>query len=127
MKTSARNTLRPAAGLATLLLAAMCGSASANDFPTLDRVLYVQECMRENPGQYYETVSKCACALDALAAEVSYEAYTNMHTSALAISIGGERGSYIRSNDSERAEIKRFKDLQARVYKGCFLGKVAAQ
>lgn len=121
------NRLSPASGLAALILVAMSGVASANDFPTIERVLYVQECMRENPGQYYETVSKCSCALDALAAEVSYDDYAGMHTAALAITIGGERGSYIRSNDSQRAEIKRFKDLQARVYKGCFIGKVAAQ
>lgn len=121
------NRLSPASGLAALILVAMSGIASANDFPTIERVLYVQECMRENPGQYYETVSKCSCALDALAAEVRYDDYAGMHTAALAVTIGGERGSYIRSNDSQRAEIKRFKDLQARVYKGCFIGKVAAQ
>lgn len=127
MKTSPHDRLRPGTTLAALLLAAACGTAGANDFPTIERVLYVQECMRENPGQYYETVSKCSCALDALAAEVSYDDYAGMHTASLAITIGGERGSYIRSNDSQRAEIRRFKDLQARVYKGCFIGKVAAQ
>lgn len=121
------NRLIAVSGLAALILVATSGIASANDFPTIERVLYVQECMRENPGQYYETVSKCSCALDALAAEVSYDDYAGMHTAALAITIGGERGSYIRSNDSQRAEIRRFRDLQARVYKGCFIGKVAAQ
>ena len=96
--------------------------AAANDFPTLDRVLFVQECMRENPGQYYEMVSKCACALDALASEVSYDDYMKMNTSSLANSIGGERGSYIRSNDALRGEIRRLREVRARVYKGCFIG-----
>lgn len=96
--------------------------AAANDFPTLDRVLFVQECMRENPGQHYEMVSKCACALDALANEVSYDEFMKMNTSSLANSIGGERGSYIRSNDELRGEIRRLRDIRARVYKGCFIG-----
>ena len=36
------------------LLSAAAAPARANDFPTSDRVLYVQECMRANPGPYYE-------------------------------------------------------------------------
>ncbi len=104
------------------LFALAATPAAANDFPTLDRVLFVQECMRENPGQYYEMVSKCACALDALASEVSYDDYMKMNTSSLANSIGGERGSYIRSNDALRGEIRRLREVRARVYKGCFIG-----
>lgn len=113
-------TLRQRLLPALLVLAA--APAAANDFPTLDRVLFVQECMRENQGQYYEMVSKCSCALDALAAEVSYEDFMKMNTSTLANSIGGERGSYIRSNDALRGEIKRLREVRARVYKGCFIG-----
>lgn len=104
------------------LFALAAAPAAANDFPTLDRVLFVQECMRENPGQYYEMVSKCACALDALASEVSYDDFMKMNTSSLANSIGGERGSYIRSNDELRGEIKRLREVRTRVYKGCFIG-----
>jgi hypothetical protein len=104
------------------LFALAATPAAANDFPTLDRVLFVQECMRENPGQYYEMVSKCACALDALASEVSYDDYMKMNTSSLANSIGGERGSYIRSNDALRGEIRRLREVRARVFKGCFIG-----
>lgn len=118
--------MTPTRNLRTLLLPVLlalgAAPAAANDFPTLDRVLFVQECMRDNPGQYYEMVSKCACALDALASEVSYEDYMKMNTSSLANSIGGERGSYIRSNDELRGEIRRFREIRARIYKGCFIG-----
>ena len=74
----------------SLLLA--CGllfaaAASANDFPTVDRVLYVQECMRAHPGPNYEMISKCSCALDRLAGEVKFDDYVNMITIVNAISI----------------------------------------
>lgn len=102
-----------------LLAAAM--SASANDFPTVDRVLYVQECLRAHPGQNFEMVNKCSCALDKLALKVKYDDYVTMSTIVKAISIGGERGGDLRDNESIKPQIKRYRDLQSEVQKSCFL------
>jgi hypothetical protein len=107
--------------LATLALSAACVPARANDFPTVDRVLYVQECMRDNPGPNFEMVNKCSCALDALAREVKYEQYVEMSTIAKAMSIGGERGNDLRDNETLKAPLKRYRELQAKVQKGCFI------
>jgi hypothetical protein len=107
--------------LATIALLAAAAPALANDFPTVDRVLYVQECMRNNPGPNFEMVNKCSCALDALAREVKYDDYVNMSTIANAISIGGERGSELRDNESVKPQIKRLRELQAKVQQGCFI------
>jgi hypothetical protein len=94
----------------------------ANDFPTVDRVLYVQECMRANPGPNYEMVNKCACALDRVAAEVKHEDYVTMATIVNAISIGGERGGELRDNETIKPQIARYRELQARSQKACFIG-----
>lgn len=107
--------------LATVALFAAAAPALANDFPTVDRVLYVQECMRNNPGPNFEMVNKCSCALDALAREVKYEDYVSMSTVTNAISIGGERGSELRDNESVKPQIKRLRELQAKVQQGCFI------
>lgn len=109
--------------LATLAcgLLALTGLARANDFPTVDRVLYVHECMRNHPGPHFEMVNKCSCALDRLAAEVKYDDYVNMSTVANAISIGGERGNDLRDNETLKAPLKRYRELQAKVQKGCFI------
>lgn len=93
----------------------------ANDFPTADRVLYVQDCMKANPGPPFEMVSKCSCALDALAREVKYEEYVTMSTVVNAVTIGGERGSEMRDNESLKPVIKRYRELQAQALKGCFI------
>lgn len=109
------------------LLAAGLGAVSApaaardNDFPTVDRVLYVQECMRNHPGHHYEMVNKCSCALDKLAGEVSYDDYVSMNTAFNANSIGGERGGTIRDADNLQQLIKRYRELQGRVQKACFI------
>ncbi|HEY6512806.1 MAG TPA: hypothetical protein VI032_12540 [Burkholderiaceae bacterium] len=98
-------------------------AASANDFPTAERVLYVNECMRANPGPQFEMVNKCSCALDRLASEVKYDDYVSMSTIVNAITIGGERGSEMRDNESLKPQIARFRELQARVNKACFIEK----
>jgi hypothetical protein len=106
-------------------LAACCAVAlpvRANDFPTADRVLYVQDCMKANPGPYFEMLNKCSCALDTLARELSYDDYVNMTTVVNAITIGGERGGELRDNETLKPQIKRWRDLQAQARKACLIG-----
>lgn len=107
---------------AGLLAGAAPATARDNDFPTVDRVLYVQECMRSHPGGgHYEMVNKCACAQEHLAAEISFDDYVNMSTAANATTISGERGGYIRDNEPLQELIKRYRALQTRVKKACFV------
>ena len=113
------NTLLKTLMSTTLVLAG--GAAAANDFPTVERVNYVQECMRTHPGPNYEMVNKCSCALDALAKDVSHDDYLQMSTATNANSIGGERGNTIRDTEMLQGKIKRFRELQARAKKACFI------
>jgi len=113
---------RLAAVFALLLAGAGAAAARDNDFPTVDRVLYVQECMRSHPGGgHYEMVNKCACAQEHLAAEISYDDYVSLSTAANATTIGGERGGYIRDNEPLQEQIKRYRVLQTKVKKACFV------
>ena len=105
--------------LCALLMAA--SPVHANDFPTADRVLYVQECMRAHPGAQFEMINKCSCALDALATSVKYKDYVTMSTITKAMSIGGERGGAIRDVPSLEPQAKRYRELQAKAEKGCFI------
>jgi len=108
-----------------LILSAMgvapLAPALANDFPTVERVLYVQECMRNNPGPGFEMTNKCSCALDAIAGEVSYDDYVTMTTAVKAVTIGGERGGELRDNPTIRPQIKRWRELEGKAYGGCFI------
>ena len=115
----ARSSALNAVTLVALMFAA--GAARANDFPTSARVLYVEDCIRANPGPYFEMVNKCSCAVDAFAAEVKYDEYTTMQTISNGMSIGGERGGAIRDVASLQPELKKYRELQAKVKKGCFI------
>lgn len=122
MPQSSASRRRLTAVFALLLAGSGAAAARDNDFPTVDRVLYVQECMRSHPGGgHYEMVNKCACAQEHLAAEIRFEDYVSMSTAANATTIGGERGGYIRDNESLQDQIKRFRALQTRVKKACFV------
>lgn len=100
----------------------LCSSAAlANDFPTAERVLYVQDCVKNNPGPHFEMINKCSCALDTLAREVKYDDYVTMSTIVNAMSIGGERGNDLRDNETLKPQVKRFRELQAQAQKACMI------
>jgi hypothetical protein len=94
----------------------------AHDYPTTERVLYVEACMRDNPGGYYEMLNKCSCVIDAIARDVPYDQFDEMNTAAKATSIGGERGSYIRDVEGLQVQIRKFRQLQVQARKSCMLG-----
>lgn len=97
------------------------GNAAAHNYPTADRVVYVLACSRDHPGNHYEMINKCACAIDRIAADVKFDDYTAMATAANANSIGGERGSYMRDSEGVQGLIKRHRELQTRVKKACYV------
>ena len=102
------------------VLAVGAGAAAAHDYPTADRVVYVQECLKLNPGHHYEMLNKCSCVLDKLASQLSFDDFTTMSTATNANSMGGERGNSIRDVEVMQVEIKRFRELQAAARKSCF-------
>lgn len=111
-------------GAAVLLAAGLLTGAHAQtkyDYPTLDRVRYVQNCMRDHPGSAYEMTNKCVCVIDHIANRVPAEDFTNMSTALDANSIGGERGAYIRDAESLQDAIKRFRVIQTEAKKSCFI------
>ena len=97
-------------------------SAQAFDYPTIDRVEYVHICQRDNPDRpAHEMVYKCACVIDALAQELSYDDYVESSTAFYASSIAGERGQIIRNESTSKGLADRFKSLQIKAKKGCFI------
>ena len=107
----------------SLLALAAClpNIAAAYNYPTVDRVEYVHACMRDNPGPNQEMIYKCSCVIDAVAKEMSYEEFVDTSTAANAFSIGGERGELVRNFDPTKKMAEKFRDLQSKAKKGCFI------
>ena len=108
--------------LACLMLACAPCAAAANDFPTQARVEYVLECMRDVPPAP-DALYKCSCAIDAIAAKVSYEEWVDMATVAKGITIAGERGGVLRDMKDGRKIAGTYRTLQEDARKRCFLGR----
>jgi hypothetical protein len=109
------------AGVALLCALLLAGPAQAHDYPTAERVVYVQACMRDHPGPHYEMLNKCSCALDVIARDVPYDDFVDMSTATNANSIGGERGAAIRDAEPMQVLIRKFRQLQTAAKKSCLI------
>lgn len=108
-----------------LSLPALCLLAAtpvqANDFPTTARVEYVLKCMHEHGGQGYDTLYKCSCSVDKLAAQISYQEYTEAETYVQLRSTPGERGGVFRDPPQAGQLRDRLADTKLSAESACFL------
>lgn len=104
--------------LVLLLAAGLAGPAGAYDYATADRVEFVLECMRNNGGEYH-FLYKCACAIDAIAAELPYETYVDASAVARYQGMGGERAGVFRDPASMKDLAQRYRAVQARAFRQC--------
>lgn len=95
--------------------------ASANDFPTRARVEFVLACMQESHAPPQESMYKCSCAIDAIAARVTYSKWVDLSTIANGITIAGERGGVMRDIKDGRKLIASYHKLQDDAKKQCFI------
>ncbi len=103
-------------------LAGVACVASANDFPTLERVLFVEACVRDHADRpRQEMLYKCSCALDAIAEEVDYDEFVELATANDAGQIAGERGTQVRESQQGRAMTKKYKELRTKAFQSCFI------
>jgi hypothetical protein len=106
------------AGVAMLVAAPL---AHANDFPTVGRVEFVLECMRDHKGGEFELLNKCACAIDRLSEKYKYDDFVESQTMAKGVTIAGERGSTMRDNEEAQKAAKRYRADVKDAAHACFL------
>ena len=90
------------------------------NFPTIDRVLYVNECIREHGGGL-DSLYKCSCVMDYFMENLTYEEFDNMDASSHGINTTGERSAIWRDPKGVRDGINRLKDVQTLAKKKCNL------
>lgn len=100
-----------------------CGYAQANDFPTQARVEYVVKCMDDHGGQTYNTLYACACAIDTIAARLSYAEYTQAETFTNLRKTPGERGGLFRDSERSGELIKLLAETRRDAENSCLLSR----
>lgn len=93
-------------------------AAPANDYPTVARVEYVNDCIARNGGKL-AALYQCACAIDRIANALSYDDYVEASTFAKYATLPGAGGGIFRDSDQARHLAKSFRDLEADALRGC--------
>ena len=111
-----------------LCTAALCISSAAvgadspvNNYPTVARVEFVQECIGAHGGKL-ENLYQCSCAIDRIANSLSYDEFVEASTYARYSSLPGEGGGIFRDSDVARQMAKRYREVEAEAYRSCGLG-----
>lgn len=113
--------LRAAQVASAVVLPGLLGaadSAPAAAYPTVDRVEYVLECMKNNEGGYAD-LYKCSCAIDAVAARLPYEDYVAASAVARYQTMGGERAGLFRDPEPMKALAKRYRTINEAAKQAC--------
>lgn len=113
------NPVRPFS-FALLTLLSLPACAWAHDFPTVQRVEYVLECMKTNGGKQ-EYLYKCSCAIDRIAHQLSYDDYVEMSTALRNQTLSGPRGAEFRDPDSVKDMAQKYQAIQQAANKACFV------
>ena len=123
-KRSVRNdTHCPARGAALLVLfasAPIYADAPANNFPTLARVEYVQECINRTGGDRSH-MYQCACVVDRIADAMSYDEFVEASTFARYSTLPGEGGGIFRDTDEAKSKAKLYRSVEADAFRACNL------
>ena len=117
------STVVAAAALCWCTLPAL-GDAPRNDYPTVARVEYVQECIAKNGGNLAD-LYKCSCAIDRMAERFTYDDFVEAGTFARYATLPGEGGGEFRDPDRAKERAKLYRSVEAEAYRACGL-KVAA-
>ncbi|HZR02554.1 MAG TPA: hypothetical protein VFA81_05200 [Burkholderiales bacterium] len=96
--------------------------SAPKDFPTVERVLFVEACVRDHPDRARtEMIYKCSCAMDVIVAELNYGEYVEASTAFFAAQVAGERGTEIRESTEGKALAQRYRDARSKAMQRCMI------
>ena len=96
------------------------GYAAPADFPTIDRFIYVNECMQNNGGSL-DAMYKCACVMDQLADKLTYQQFQDGDVATHGANTMGERAALFRDPENIRNDAKVLATVKAEAAKTCGL------
>jgi len=114
-----------AVALAALLLAPRVANSdppAKHDYPTVARVEYVNDCIGQNGGTL-AALYQCSCAIDKLAAQLSYDEFVEAGTYAKYSTLPGEGGGIFRDSTEAKDRAKLYRGLEGEARRSCGLAR----
>lgn len=110
--------------LCTSLAAAQDESQSTAGYPTIERVQFVEFCVREHPDRArQEMLYKCSCAMDKIIAQLPFDDYVEASTAYFGGQIAGERGVGVRESTVGHTLADRFRAALRSAMKDCLISQ----
>ena len=86
------------------------------------RVEYVNECIGQNGGTL-AALYQCSCAIDKLAAQLSYDDFVEAGTYAKYAALPGEGGGIFRDSTEAKDRAKLYRELEGEARRSCGLAR----
>jgi hypothetical protein len=118
---SSRRNFALAGTVACLCLFAgrVYGDAPAgHDYPTVARMEYVESC-RDTAGEPLAALYKCSCAIDRIAAKLTYEEFIEASTFAKYATLGGPNAGIFRDGERGKGLAKMYRAVEADALRAC--------
>lgn len=110
--------------LSAVVAAAQDEPRGGSDYPTIERVQFVEFCIREHPDRpRQEMLYKCSCTMDRIIAQMSYEEYVDASTAYAAGQVAGERGVGVRESTVGHALTDRYRAALRTALKDCLVSQ----
>lgn len=94
-------------------------AAFADDYPTMESVRYVLDCMFELGGQTEENLYSCACRHDFIAANMPFETFEQATFFERYNQMPGKRGGLVRDNKEGPGLKKKLKEVKTEAAAHC--------
>jgi len=93
-------------------------AAPVNDYPTIARVEYVNQCIVNNGGKL-AALYQCSCAIDRIASTLTFDDYVEATTFVKNASMPGEGGGMFRDSERGRKLVKNYRALESDALHRC--------
>ena len=98
--------------------------AAANDYPTVDTVRFVVDCMADNGGQTEETLYACTCRFDAINAAFTFAKYEEVSVYVRNKAMPGEKGGVFRDVSRKIKDLSdKYKQASKNAARACPIAK----
>ena len=98
--------------------------ASANEYPTVEIVRFVVNCMADNGGQTEENLYACTCRFDALSSVITFDEYEMVSVYRRNKDMPGEKGGAFRDRRRSTKDLRdKYDEAEKNAVSACPIAK----
>ncbi len=97
---------------------------SANEYPTIETVRFVVNCMANNGGQNEENLYACTCRFDELSSAITFNEYEQVAVYVRNKAMPGEKGGVFRDLGRDTKDLReKYEEVENKANSNCPIAK----